>query len=354
MARNWVLARSGLDRAQPGALEHARQHDPHLGQREARAQAAPGAAPERDPGVGVGSVVAEEALGPELLRLRVQVGAAVDRADRGVDLDAGRNLVAVERERLLAHHAPDAGDHRADAQRLLDHGVQVAVLALAGQGVDARVVQDQVKRPGQAGGGGLVAGQQQRQQLVADLAVGEGLGRPRRGRPAGPRTRRRAGRDRASGAGGRSPRTGSRRPRACAASNCRAARLGSRRRRTTADSRIMPREPRQRLDHRPQTAAELGLLGAGLVAEHRRAGSPPESATACLASRVNGCADRPGVDLQVGAGRASSRRGPASAGRETAGSISLRWRRCSAPSSSSTDRSPRIGPSRALASPACS
>ena len=34
------------------------------------------------------------------------------------------------------------------------------------------------------------------------------------------------------------------------------------------------------------------------------------------------------------------------------GSSSLRWRMCSAPSSSSTDRSPTTGPSTALASPA--
>ncbi len=34
------------------------------------------------------------------------------------------------------------------------------------------------------------------------------------------------------------------------------------------------------------------------------------------------------------------------------GSISLRWRRCSAPSSSNTDRSPSTGPRGAFASPA--
>ena len=43
------LGRLGIGGAQRGALEHAGQHDPHLHQREARAQAAAGAAAERDP-----------------------------------------------------------------------------------------------------------------------------------------------------------------------------------------------------------------------------------------------------------------------------------------------------------------
>src|SRR3954468_17183239 len=41
----------------------------------------------------------------------------------------------------------------------------------AGAGQRLRVVGEQVDRPGEAGGGGLVAGDQQGHQLVADLAV---------------------------------------------------------------------------------------------------------------------------------------------------------------------------------------
>src|SRR4051812_30879818 len=58
-----------VDDAQVGTLEHAPDHDLHLEQGERRAEAAPRAAAEGDPGVGVRRVVAEEALGAELARL---------------------------------------------------------------------------------------------------------------------------------------------------------------------------------------------------------------------------------------------------------------------------------------------
>ena len=72
---------------------------------EARAQAAARAAAEGQPGVGVGRVVAEEALRAELARSGVAVAAAVDGGDRRVDLDADRDLVAAEPAGLAAHHA---------------------------------------------------------------------------------------------------------------------------------------------------------------------------------------------------------------------------------------------------------
>src|SRR6202042_1926970 len=106
------------------------EHDPHLGLREARAETAPGAAAERDPGVGVWWVGPKEPLGPEHRRARVQVPAAVHGPDRGVDLDPDRHLVAVEAERRLANATPDGGDHGADSQRLLDDRVEVALIAL--------------------------------------------------------------------------------------------------------------------------------------------------------------------------------------------------------------------------------
>src|SRR3954452_24027372 len=114
--------------AELGALEHALDHDLHLEQREGRAEAAPRAAAERHPCVGVGRVLLEEALGAELAGLRVAVAAAVDHADRGVDLGAGRDRVATELERLAAHDAADAGNAGAKTQRLLHHGVDVGVV----------------------------------------------------------------------------------------------------------------------------------------------------------------------------------------------------------------------------------
>ena len=56
--------------------QHAPDHHAHLEAGEARAQAAARAAAERQPGVGVGRVVAEEALGAELARVRVAVARA--------------------------------------------------------------------------------------------------------------------------------------------------------------------------------------------------------------------------------------------------------------------------------------
>ena len=67
-------------------------------------------------------------------------------------------------------------DDRAQAQRLGDHGAQVAILVtrihLGRQTCERRrVAQQQIERPGERRGGRLVAGEQQRDQLVAHLAV---------------------------------------------------------------------------------------------------------------------------------------------------------------------------------------
>src|SRR3954452_23868351 len=101
------LLADGARGAQLGALQDAPDDDAHLLQREARAEAAPGAAAEGQPRVGVGRAVAEEALGPKLLRAGVAVGAAVDHRDRRVDLHAVGEHVVAERERLAADDAPD-------------------------------------------------------------------------------------------------------------------------------------------------------------------------------------------------------------------------------------------------------
>ena len=66
-------------------------------------------------------------------------------------------------------------DHWAHPQGLVDDRVEIVVLAEGQLGLEPRervgVVQQQVEGPGEPGRGRLVAGKQQRHQLVAQLAV---------------------------------------------------------------------------------------------------------------------------------------------------------------------------------------
>jgi hypothetical protein len=89
------LRRRGTDVEAADDLGDDRSEFEH---RQVRADAAALAAAERDPGVGRDAAV-EEALGPELVGLRVAIRVAVHEWDRGRDVPAGRDLVAVELER---------------------------------------------------------------------------------------------------------------------------------------------------------------------------------------------------------------------------------------------------------------
>ena len=156
------------------ALDQLLEDDGHLELGEGGAEAAANAAAEGDPGVGAGRGL-EEALGEEAVRLGVDLGIAVDEVDAGGDRGAGGQLVAADLDRLgqLADHQHD---HRAQPQRLLDRRRQVGLVA-TGQGLGSQTLEllgvaDQaLHRPGERGRGGLVAGDQQGQQLVADLGV---------------------------------------------------------------------------------------------------------------------------------------------------------------------------------------
>ena len=66
------------------------QHEPHLQQREARAEAAPPPAAERQPGVGAG-LSAEEALGPERVRIGIDLGIVVNEVGAADQHDARRD-----------------------------------------------------------------------------------------------------------------------------------------------------------------------------------------------------------------------------------------------------------------------
>ena len=290
--------------------------------------------------------------GRNALGVRVQVVAAMNHPDRGVDLDPGRDLVAVQAERLAADDPADARDHRPHAERLLDHRVEIPLVALRGaRSSTAGCVQQQVEAPREPGGGRLVPRQQQRHELVADLAVGQPLRRPRPRRAAAPRRCRRAARAVGVGAAARDLRVQHLVDRLARGLERAVTAAWSPRTNGSAASSSIAARPRQRLEHRPQPPAELVLLGAGLVSEHRAEDHPQRQRLHARQQRER-LADRPGVDLEVGRRHASRRRRPASAGRGTGASIRRRWRRCWAPSSSSTERSPTIGPSITLASPA--
>ena len=91
----------------------------------------------------------------------------------GATVVPGRQLVAADLERLeqLAQHERD---DRAQAQRLLDHRVDVG--RVAGEALQAAgVAHEALDRPGQRGRRRLVAGDEQRHELVAQLDVGHRL-----------------------------------------------------------------------------------------------------------------------------------------------------------------------------------
>jgi hypothetical protein len=102
---------------QPNPPQHLPQHDPHLHLRERRPDASPHPSAERDPRVRLGAL-GQEAVGPELLRRGVQVGAHVDRGDRRQHQRARgqRPTGDLRLARQLARHVHD---HRPHPQRPL-------------------------------------------------------------------------------------------------------------------------------------------------------------------------------------------------------------------------------------------
>ena len=93
---------------------------------------------------------------------------------------AGGHRVLAELPRH--RHAPaDDRDHRARAHRLVDGGLDVAVGIVARAGhvaqpvVGGRVAQQALERPGERVRRRLVAGEHEREQLVAQLLVGQAL-----------------------------------------------------------------------------------------------------------------------------------------------------------------------------------
>ena len=147
--------------------------DPHLEEGEARPQAALDPAAERDPRVGVGRL-AQEALGTESGRLTPVIGGELEERHRRHHRRARGQPVPGHLHRR--HQVPRHLEHdRPHPQRLLDHRVEVGVVPgverLAQASHRLGVAHQPLERPGQAGRGRLVPGQQQGDQLVAERAV---------------------------------------------------------------------------------------------------------------------------------------------------------------------------------------
>ena len=166
------LQRRVARQVEPEALEDARGDDADLGLAEAHSQARPRPASERHVGaLGDALAVARgEALGAEGLGLVPHVGQAVARPGAVVDGHA-------------AGHG-DAGDHRGSdraarsdpgggvqAQRLVHGQVEVERFVVD----QLRVARELVEEEGDGRGRGVVAGEQQRHDLVAHVAVRQRL-----------------------------------------------------------------------------------------------------------------------------------------------------------------------------------
>src|SRR4051812_24279208 len=185
-------ARAERDRAAADALaavqrggdldlpEDRLQRDPHLELRERRAEAAAHAAAERDPAELAGRAV-EEALGTERVGLRIDALVVVHEVDAADQRRAGLVRVAADLDRLL--DPPRLGDreHGAAAEDLLHGGLEVRGVVLDRRLGHARErggrAHELLEAPRERRGGRLVPGDEQRDELVAQLAVGH--------RPAG-------------------------------------------------------------------------------------------------------------------------------------------------------------------------
>jgi AcrR family transcriptional regulator len=98
------------------------EDDPQLEHGEARSDAAPRSASERNPSVAVGRLL-EEALGSEFVRVGVDVGPPMEQVDGRRNIDSRREPVAIDDDGLR-ESATHGRDHRPQAQRLLDGCLQ--------------------------------------------------------------------------------------------------------------------------------------------------------------------------------------------------------------------------------------
>jgi hypothetical protein len=161
-----------LRRLQVARGEQCADHDLHLQLGEAGAQAAAPSTAEGQPGVRARRG-AQEALGPEGVGLRIDVGVVVDEIRAGEQRHAGRVFDTADRDRLDDEPGLGVGDHGMQAHDLLDRGDRVVLLARVGlytnSFADALVAREAGEDPRELRGGRLVAGDERRDELVAQL-----------------------------------------------------------------------------------------------------------------------------------------------------------------------------------------
>ena len=167
--------RPRVGRLEREAAQHGAQHDLHLLLGEGGADAAAAATAERDPRIAARGY-AEEPLGPEFERLRVQLRVVVDEKRHGHQRDSRRILEPADPHPSLRQSRLHRGQHRAQSQDLLDSRGEVLVAVVrvefgAESRRDPRFPGEVRERPRELRGGRLVPRDQRRQQLIAQLLV---------------------------------------------------------------------------------------------------------------------------------------------------------------------------------------
>ncbi|MCY1506754.1 hypothetical protein D9M68_410080 [compost metagenome] len=174
--------------------QHQRQRQLGLGQRELAADAGALAVAKRHVGVArqPGFVIGQEAVDVEALGIGPDPGVAVQRGQHDGNAAVLADQVAAAEQRVRVRRNREGGRGRPQAQRFLEHAVehrqpcQVGVhrRGVAGQhrihlGIRLRhhagIAQQLVQGEGQQPAGGFVAGDQEGDDLVADVLVVQAL-----------------------------------------------------------------------------------------------------------------------------------------------------------------------------------
>ena len=153
------------------------EHDPLLGHRQGRAEAAADAAAEGEPLVGARLAV-EPALGPELEGLRVEVLAVVEEQDADQDRRVGGTAYSPSRQGSFTRRPTIGTTGRERIVSMIVASIASSAPVAGADRLDQALVRvgvaDQpLPGPGERVGGRLVAGEDQGEQLVADFVVGQ-------------------------------------------------------------------------------------------------------------------------------------------------------------------------------------